>query len=280
MPVVLLVDDQPFIGLAVQGLLAADPGIELHTCHDPREAQAAAGRIHPSLVLIDLVMPDVDGLTLIRRLRADPATASTSIVAMSGNADERSREEALAAGANDFIVKLPAKQELIDLVRRHADRPGSEDPGPTSARPTTDEVVVAPGSSDPDENRAAPQPDRELTLDRTAVASLRDLSPDSGSAFVVSLIDLFISEAEVQVAELRGAVARGDGEATRHLAHRLAGSSNTIGARRLATLSGQLEDHAVRNRGAAVGRVLVHEIVTELAQVRTALERERSEGSR
>lgn len=267
MPVVLVVDDQPFIGVAVKGLLAADPGIQLHTCHDPREAKTLAARLQPAVILIDLVMPDVDGLTLIGLLRGDPDTSSIPLIAMSGNTDDKSRQEALAAGASDFVVKLPPRDELIATIRRHA-----------AADPAGDGLARVEAVTVPPAEPQAPQSAEDQTLDRQAVAALRDMSPDAGSEFVSSLIDLFVREAAAQVEELRDAVARADGEAMRSLAHRLRGSSNTIGARKLAALSGQLEDHARRNRGSAVGRVLVAEIAAEFARVRGALALERSEG--
>ena len=265
MPVVLVVDDQPFIGVAVKGLLAADPGIQLHTCHEPREAKTLAARLQPAVILIDLVMPDVDGLTLIGLLRGDPDTSGIPLIAMSGNTDDKSRQEALAAGASDFVVKLPPRDELIATIRRHA-----------AADPAADGLARVEAVTVPPAEPQAPQSAEDQTLDRQAVAALRDMSPDR--EFVTSLIDLFVREAAAQVEELRDAVARADGEAMRSLAHRLRGSSNTIGARKLAALSGQLENHARRNRGSAVGPVLVAEIADEFARVRGALALERSEG--
>jgi CheY-like chemotaxis protein len=267
MPVVLLVDDQPFIGIAVKGLLAGDRDIELHICQDPRDAPEVAARVRPSVALIDLVMPEIDGLTLIRTFRANPATSSVALIAMSGNADERSRQAALASGASEFIVKLPAKQELLDLVHRHAAAGGPQAPVADSQR-TRSAAPAVPAAIRRE----------ELTLDADVLAGLRHDSAGSGPAFVTSLIDLFVGEAEALLDQLRAAVSAADLEAMRNIAHRLAGSSQTIGARRLAALSGQLEDHALRNRGGAVGRVLLAEITRELAQVRSALDRERSRG--
>jgi CheY-like chemotaxis protein len=270
MPVVLLVDDQPFIGIAVKGLLAGDRDIELHICHDPRQALDMAGRIRPAVVLIDLVMPEIDGLTLIRSFRAGPATSQVAVIAMSGNGDEPTRRAAIAAGASEFIVKLPPKQDLLELVHRHALAAGHDQhaAGAERSSAAAPATPVAP---------AAPRRE-ELTLDPEVLAGLREGSAGSGPAFVRSLIDLFVAEAEGQLEKLRVAVAAGDLETMRNIAHRLAGSSQTIGARRLTALSGQLEDHALRNRAAAVGRVLLAEMTREFAELRTALDRERARG--
>jgi PleD family two-component response regulator len=69
--VVLLVDDQAFIGAALAGLLADERGIDLHQCEDPRQAIDFANRLRPHVILQDLVMPHVDGLPLLKMFRAN-----------------------------------------------------------------------------------------------------------------------------------------------------------------------------------------------------------------
>ena len=74
---VLLVDDQPMIAEAVRQMVATDPGIEFHYCQDPRRAIPTANEVRPTVILQDLVMPDIDGLTLVKFFRANKATADT-----------------------------------------------------------------------------------------------------------------------------------------------------------------------------------------------------------
>ena len=62
---VLLVDDQAMIGEAVRRMLAPEQDIDFHFCQDPTKAIKLAGRIHPTVILQDLVMPEIDGLTLV-----------------------------------------------------------------------------------------------------------------------------------------------------------------------------------------------------------------------
>src|SRR5436190_1640840 len=89
--VVLLVDDQPFVGAAVGRLLATEHDIDLHYCRDPLDAIALANQIIPSIILQDLIMPGVDGLTLVRLFRTNPPTASTPVIVLSGNDEEAVR---------------------------------------------------------------------------------------------------------------------------------------------------------------------------------------------
>src|SRR5471030_3423632 len=78
--VVLLVDDQPFVGTALGLLLKSEPDIELHCCLWAVNAVALANQVSPTLVLQDLVMPDIDGLTLVRAFRTNPQTAGTPVI--------------------------------------------------------------------------------------------------------------------------------------------------------------------------------------------------------
>jgi two-component system, chemotaxis family, response regulator WspR len=118
--IVLLVDDQPIIGEAVRRALSGHPDIIFHYCDDPAAALSVAGRIRPTVILQDLVMPGVDGLTLVRRFRADPLTADTPIIVLSTKDDPRVKSEAFAAGASDYLVKLPDAIELIARLRHHS----------------------------------------------------------------------------------------------------------------------------------------------------------------
>lgn len=118
---VLLVDDQEIVGRAVRNLLASEPDVEFHFCNDPSQAVPNASRIRPTVILQDLVMPEVDGLTLVRFYRNNPATAETPIIVLSVKEDSATKGEAFAAGANDYLVKLPDKIELLARIRYHSD---------------------------------------------------------------------------------------------------------------------------------------------------------------
>jgi signal transduction histidine kinase len=117
---VLLVDDQPIIGEAVRRLLAGEPTIELHYCSDPETAVLVANQIRPTVILQDLVMPQMEGLELLSRFRANAATADTPVIVLSTREDPISKSEAFAAGANDYLVKLPDRIELIARIASHS----------------------------------------------------------------------------------------------------------------------------------------------------------------
>jgi signal transduction histidine kinase len=118
--IVLLVDDQAMVAQAVWRLLAGLPDIDLHYCSDPISAIKEANTIKPSVILQDLVMPSIDGLELVQRFRTNPATAETPIIVLSSEEDSTIKSRAFAAGANDYLVKLPDKIELVARIRYHS----------------------------------------------------------------------------------------------------------------------------------------------------------------
>lgn len=117
---VLLVDDQAMIGEAVRRGLAQEDNIDFHFCSDPHQAVAQAMRIKPTVILQDLIMPGLDGLTLVREYRNNPATQDIPIIVLSTKEDPLVKSAAFAAGANDYLVKLPDNIELVARIRYHS----------------------------------------------------------------------------------------------------------------------------------------------------------------
>lgn len=117
---VLLVDDQAMVCEAVRRALAAEPDIDFHYCADAHKAMAVATQIRPTVILQDLVMPGIDGLILVNQFRANPATRDIPIIVLSTNENPQVKGEAFANGANDYLVKLPDRIELIARIRYHS----------------------------------------------------------------------------------------------------------------------------------------------------------------
>src|ERR1044072_8297005 len=117
---VLLVDDQAMVCEAVRRALAGQSDIDFHYCPDAREAIPIANQIKPTVILQDLVMPGIDGLTLVNQFRANPATREIPIIVLSTNENPQVKGQAFALGANDYLVKLPDRIELIARLRYHS----------------------------------------------------------------------------------------------------------------------------------------------------------------
>lgn len=113
---VLVVDDDPDINEVVrEGLRVA--GFDPVAALSGEQAFAEIERQLPDLVLLDQMLPDIDGLELCRRLRANPRTKAVPIVFLTARAAPDARVRGLAMGADDYVVKPFSMQELILRIR-------------------------------------------------------------------------------------------------------------------------------------------------------------------
>jgi len=117
---VLLIDDQPMVGELIRRMLEPEHDIALHYCSDPLMALEHAAEIRPTVILQDLVMPGFDGIEMLKRFRARNDTVHTPIVVLSSKEEAMVKSEAFAAGANDYLVKLPDRIELLARIRYHS----------------------------------------------------------------------------------------------------------------------------------------------------------------
>jgi PleD family two-component response regulator len=116
---VLLVDDQAMVAESIRRMVAGQE-IDLHYCANPAEAIDIAERVRPTVILQDLVMPGVDGLTLVRQYRANRLTKDIPIIVLSSKEDPAVKREAFVAGANDYLVKPSDRIELVARIRHHS----------------------------------------------------------------------------------------------------------------------------------------------------------------
>ncbi len=117
---VLLVDDQAMVCEAIRRALASETDIDFHYCADAREAMILATQIRPTVILQDLVMPGIDGLSLVSQFRSNPVTREIPIIVLSTNENPQVKGQAFGLGANDYLVKLPDRIELIARIRYHS----------------------------------------------------------------------------------------------------------------------------------------------------------------
>jgi two-component system KDP operon response regulator KdpE len=110
---ILIVDDEPQILRALRINLHAR-GYEVITAADGAEALHSAAAHHPDLVVLDLGLPDIDGVEVIRKLRT---WTPLPIVILSGRTDSRGKVHALDAGADDYVTKPFSIEELLARIR-------------------------------------------------------------------------------------------------------------------------------------------------------------------
>ena len=117
---ILLIDDQPIIGEAVRRMVAGEDDIVFHFCKDPTQAIATADKVKPTVILQDLVMPDVHGLDLVKQFREHESTRETPLIVLSTKEEPKIKADAFALGANDYLVKLPDRLEVLARIRYHS----------------------------------------------------------------------------------------------------------------------------------------------------------------
>ena len=114
-PVILLADDEP-VNLSLIKRRLEWESYEIHTAQDGREAVARARELLPDLVILDVMMPIMDGLQACRLLKDDPATRDIPVIFLSALDDMETKVNGLALGANDYISKPFRAEELVARV--------------------------------------------------------------------------------------------------------------------------------------------------------------------
>jgi diguanylate cyclase (GGDEF)-like protein len=112
----LVVDDDPDIARFIEVNLRTH-GFEVHIASDGVEALERAQEIRPDLVLVDVMMPRMDGFQVVDHLRADPRTANTSIIMLTAKALTADKVLGITAGADDYIIKPFDPVELVARVK-------------------------------------------------------------------------------------------------------------------------------------------------------------------
>ncbi|MEO5331599.1 MAG: response regulator [Magnetococcus sp. YQC-5] len=117
---ILLIDDQPITAHMLKRQLSGETDLTLHATQDPLEAVALAMRINPVVILLDLIMPGMDGVTLLKHFRLLDAFEEIPIIMLSTMEEAQYKATAFENGANDYLIKLPDQVEMLARVRYHA----------------------------------------------------------------------------------------------------------------------------------------------------------------
>src|SRR6516225_2683609 len=116
---ILVVDDHKVVREGMRFLLDQEPGVEVvGQCADGREAVEAVSRLLPNVVLLDLLMPGIDGLAALRRIKTESPT--TQVVVLTSHTGEEHMFDAIKAGATSYLLKTAGAREVIDAVRAAA----------------------------------------------------------------------------------------------------------------------------------------------------------------
>ena len=118
---ILVVDDEPTIVRLMEFILARQ-GHEMIVAVNGEEALEKIKSQHPDLVLLDIMMPRIDGYEVAQRLRADPATAELPIIMLSAKAQDEDIRKGVEVGVDEYITKPFTPDHLVQVVAKHLDR--------------------------------------------------------------------------------------------------------------------------------------------------------------
>ena len=119
---ILIVDDNP-INLKLARVLLTGAGYQVRTAADAEEALEVLQQFKPRLILMDIQLPGMDGLTLTRRLKADPRTKDAIILGLTAYAMKGDEERVLEAGCDGYVPKPIDTRTFPSVVTRYLSRP-------------------------------------------------------------------------------------------------------------------------------------------------------------
>jgi CheY-like chemotaxis protein len=243
---ILLVEDSPLNQqITLKQLESLGYGADI--AGNGLEALAALERVPYQIVLMDCQMPDMDGYETTWQIRnrekEQSAKAKTHIIALTANTRPQDRERCLSSGMDDYVSK---PVQLIEL-----------------------DVALQRAGVDPSQAAAAAS-----VIDPMIMASLRQLRKPNQPDPVSELINLFLRDAPPQFATIEKAIRERNMSGTLGAASSLKGNAANLGAKRLAGLCAELEEHARQGTLEEAGPIL-EQAKDEFTRVQFALEREK-----
>jgi two-component system, sensor histidine kinase and response regulator len=224
---VLLAEDNE-LNQQVATELLVDAGLVVDLAENGRIALAMAQERRYDVVLMDMQMPEMDGVEATLALRALPALAGLPILAMTANAMSEDRARCLEAGMNDFVAKPIEPDELWRALRKWIHPTGAASSSPSAATPAAHEEIALP----------------ESIAGLDVAAGLRRVL--GKKARYLNMLRSFTASQAGIPAQIRAALAGGDAGTAERLAHTLKGLAGNIGAGELQQAAADAEQ-ALRN---------------------------------
>jgi signal transduction histidine kinase/CheY-like chemotaxis protein/HPt (histidine-containing phosphotransfer) domain-containing protein len=221
----LLVAEDNTVNQKVMSAMLARLGYRADVAANGVEALDAVARIRYGAVLMDCQMPEMDGYAATAEIRRrEQGSSHLPIIALTAGAMAGDRERCLASGMDDYISKPVELEHLAAVLGRWTTATSREES--RSDAPTLHES--------------------DVLLDAAQITALRSLSDaPGGDEQLAGLVSTFLDGVHARLGAVRAAVAAQDGDAVSRLAHSLAGSSATMGARIVHQLARELETAAM-----------------------------------
>ena len=241
---VLVVEDHPVNREVVTAVLES-LGCRVSAAENGRKALDACCEARFDLVLMDIQMPEMDGRQATLGIRAHEAARGLPrmpVVALTANALKEDRDACLAAGMDDYLVKPVSREQLWAVLSRWLREALPSDPDTSFPR-------ILPDPPEPADR------DVETAMDVDLLMSLPGVNGNRSSPMLQRLLPLFVGETERNVAGLRTALAAGDVQAVRALAHKMKSGCLAVGAVRLASRARSLDERIKEGQAPTVADV-------------------------
>ena len=242
-PLRILLAEDNTVNQQIAILVLESMGYRADVASNGLEALESVRELPYDVVLMDVQMPEMDGLEATRRIRAENASpegtpGNVHIVAMTANAMQGDREACLEAGMNDYLAKPIRPEELAAALEATPPRSaGADTPSEPPATPATDDTTPSAAATADQDVHAA-----ETSIDESAIDRLRAIAPDD--AAFSQLIASFASNGASTLAQLVDAAGAGKVEDVKRFAHTLKSNAASFGAVDLADRCSGLETQA------------------------------------
>jgi CheY-like chemotaxis protein/HPt (histidine-containing phosphotransfer) domain-containing protein len=238
----ILVAEDNVINQRVASLSLRKHGHILDIAETGTEAVASMRQNDYDRILMDIQMPDMDGIEATARIRAmeDPGKANIPIIAMTAQILDRSREEYLALGMNDYIAKPIRPDRLAALIARAIDR--FDHSAPLHRQPQEPQMQTPP---------------MQVATAMLDMPALRDLAEVAGAEVTRSLVRSYLDNARQRQSKIQELLAKSDLTAIIREAHDLISTSGTFGLPGIEALGREIEARSLAGDLAAVQRLTV-----------------------
>jgi CheY-like chemotaxis protein len=265
LPLRVLLCDDNLINQKVATRLLGQMGYTPHIAGNGLEALVAIDSQSFDLILMDVMMPEMDGLEATREIRARQNDRALNpnykspiiIVAMTASAMPGDREKCLAAGMDDYLAKPVRPEDVRTIVERWGEKAALD-----TSHPAKDSVVETARIM---ANTDMPMNDLP-SVDMERLNEFTEGNPDN----LTELATLYVKQTAEQIEQLQAAVKTSDAPGVRRIAHSCAGASATCGMKRIVPLLRELEQQGEAGKLTNAAELFT-QVATEFELIRTTL---------
>ena len=253
---ILLAEDNTYNQEVAKDMLS-QAGAIVTVAGNGKEALECLRKAHFDCVLMDMQMPEMDGLEATRQIRADPALAELRVIALTANIMQTDREKCSAAGMNDFITKPFLPDQFYTILAKWLPKqvPAAQAPAATDM-PAPIEATGAVAAGDP------------AIIDYSILARIVGTDP----AKIRKFSGIFIKSAQQGTEEIEAALASEDAAALGALGHRIKSAARSVGAMGYAELCQALE-HAGKSGDLERAQEIAPQLRLLLLRIETEVKR-------